>query len=87
MLPIIKIGFIIILFKFSGNFPIKYFIRQAGLPAKKNGGNKLQKLDRDQESKMVGVVLTTDQIEWLKAKGKLSTVIREIIEKEIRNEG
>ena len=47
----------------------------------------MQKLDRDQESKMVGVVLTTDQIEWLKAKGKLSTVIREIIEKEIRNEG
>ena len=45
----------------------------------------MQKLNRDQESKMVGVVLTIEQIEWLKAKGKLSTVIREIIEKEIKN--
>lgn len=42
----------------------------------------MQKLSKG-ESKMVGVVLTLEQIKFIKQKGKISTVIRNLIEKEI----
>ena len=46
----------------------------------------MQKLNpkSDGNSKMVGVKLTDKQIKFIKKKGKVSTVIRELIEREMK---
>jgi len=43
----------------------------------------MQKLSKG-ESKMVGVVLTIEQIKFIKQQGKISTVIRNLIEKAMK---
>jgi len=48
-------------------------------------GDKMQKLDHRQDgnSKMIGVRVSDEQLEFIKSKGKHSEFVRELIQREM----